>query len=231
MTACGLVRAGGQKCLAQQSQHVLKVLLHPEPQAFTFDIVAGESSDQDAVFRGALVTSKQLSSSLEIDVPTASMCVHSILAPRRDTSCGDCACAPLHELFRLVRTAHERQCMSGALTMQTLDGVRSGGAADRGELHVRIQLVHLCLRPGLPRHYHRSNHPTRCPPFSLGIAVLASRWYHSSSVPCVSCALADLPDMVSGCWLPTWVSWCADGERKDVHDAGTWRGGVRGCAR
>lgn len=57
---------------------MLKVLLHPEPQAFTFDIVAGESSDQDAVFRGALVIYKQLSSHLEIDVPPASMCVHSM---------------------------------------------------------------------------------------------------------------------------------------------------------
>ena len=47
------MRAGGQKCLAQQSQQVLKVLLHPEPQAFTFDMVAGEAADQDAIFRGA----------------------------------------------------------------------------------------------------------------------------------------------------------------------------------
>ncbi|KAK9830576.1 hypothetical protein WJX81_000359 [Elliptochloris bilobata] len=45
--------AGGQKCLAQQSQQVLKVLLHPEPQVFTFDIVAGEAADQDAIFRVA----------------------------------------------------------------------------------------------------------------------------------------------------------------------------------
>lgn len=48
-------RAGGQKCLAQQSQHVLKVLLHPEPAVFTFDVVAGESANQDAVFRGGLL--------------------------------------------------------------------------------------------------------------------------------------------------------------------------------
>ena len=29
------------------------MLLHPEPQAFTFDMVAGEAADQDAIFRGA----------------------------------------------------------------------------------------------------------------------------------------------------------------------------------
>ena len=42
-----------RNALAQQSQQVLKVLLHPEPQAFTFDMVAGEAADQDAIFRGA----------------------------------------------------------------------------------------------------------------------------------------------------------------------------------
>lgn len=32
------------------------MLLHPEPQAFTFDMVAGEAADQDAIFRGACPT-------------------------------------------------------------------------------------------------------------------------------------------------------------------------------
>jgi hypothetical protein len=31
---------------------VLKVLLQPEPQAFRFDVVAGEAADQGAIFRG-----------------------------------------------------------------------------------------------------------------------------------------------------------------------------------
>lgn len=45
------IAAGGHKCVQQSSAQSLKVLTN-EPQYYTFDAVAGESTDQAALFKG-----------------------------------------------------------------------------------------------------------------------------------------------------------------------------------